>query len=98
MHLIKSYTIFITVSSERCDQPEDIANGTIAYINDDSSSIMVGDVITYSCVPGMHLIGSRERFCLRTGNWTGSQPMCHGMCTYVVVKHLLQCHPFKQKL
>lgn len=70
------------MSSERCDPPEDVANTTIAYINEDSSNVMVGDVVIYSCDPGMKLNGRSERFCLRFGNWSGSEPECVGKNDY----------------
>ena len=64
------------VSLERCGPPEDILYGNITYINEDSSNVLVGDVITYSCDPGAELQGPSERFCLRTGNWSGDEPAC----------------------
>ena len=30
----------------------------------------------YSCKTGYQLSGSEERFCLPTGNWTGTEAVC----------------------
>ena len=66
----------IIVSSEKCDLPEDIVNGTITYINNDSSNTLIGDLVVYSCLPGHELRGVSERFCLRSGNWSGDDSTC----------------------
>lgn len=66
------------MSSERCESPGDILNGTISYINEDSANTLVGDIITYSCDPGTELKGPSKRFCLRNGNWTEYEPECVG--------------------
>ena len=52
--------------------------GNITYSNGDPANILVGDVITYSCAPGTDLHGPSQRFCQRSGNWTGSDPECVG--------------------
>ena len=73
---VNGMIISMPVSSERCDPPEDIINGTISFINNDTSNIFIGDMITYTCEPGSELQGPQERFCLRSGNWSGYEPQC----------------------
>ena len=67
---------YYSVSSERCDSPDDIINGTISYLNNDSSNTLVGDLISYSCDPESELQGPRQRFCMRNGNWSDEEPVC----------------------
>ena len=67
------------VSAERCLPPMDVPYGNISYTNEDPANILVGDVISYTCEAGMELHGPAQRFCLRTGNWSGSEPECIGM-------------------
>ena len=64
------------MSSEKCSPPVDIANGTIVYLGNDSFNTLVGDMVTYSCLPGHEIVGVAQRFCLRTGNWSGEDPVC----------------------
>jgi len=65
-----------SVSSEKCGPPANVANGTLAYHGNDSSNTLVGDMVTYSCLPGHEMVGVAQRFCLRTGNWSGEDPVC----------------------
>jgi len=64
------------VSSEKCGSLADVANGTIEYLGNDSSNTLVGDMVTYSCLPDHEMVGVAQRFCLRTGNWSGEVPVC----------------------
>lgn len=66
------------MSSERCEQPDEILNGTISYQDNDTSNVLVGDIISYSCDPGTELQGPNQRFCQRSGNWSDSEPLCIG--------------------
>lgn len=64
------------LSPNLCNPPEDVPNGTIDYTNSDSSNVLIGDVVTYLCEEGYELLGDQERFCTRSGNWSGIQPQC----------------------
>ena len=82
------------MSSKKCNPPEGIENGTIAYINNDSSNTLLGDMITYTCLPGHDLKGDAERYCLRTGNWSGDDPFCiqcRLLCLTNANNHALMC-------
>nr|BAU69617.1 C2fB2 [Sphyrna zygaena] len=35
-----------------------------------------GDKVKYICLNNLALIGSKERICLETGEWSGSEPVC----------------------
>lgn len=74
----------LLVSAARCDFPEEILNGTIIFTDNNTANIMVGDAIAYNCAVNMKLHGPRERVCMKTGNWSGSQPQCVGQ--------YLNCH------
>ena len=67
-----------TVSAERCDPPAEILAGNISFTNGDPANILVGDVISYACDTGTELHGPMQRYCLRNGNWSGSEPKCIG--------------------
>ncbi|XP_033123490.1 complement factor B-like [Anneissia japonica] len=41
-----------------------------------------GDTVLYYCDSGFSLIGSRNRTCLTTGKWSGTQPTCRGQGDY----------------
>ncbi|KAF0314296.1 CUB and sushi domain-containing protein 3 [Amphibalanus amphitrite] len=41
-----------------------------------TSGQRVGDLATYSCVPGHRLVGTASRTCLATGGWSGAPPRC----------------------
>ncbi len=54
----------------------EIENGTVVYVNNDSSNTLIGDMVAYSCLDGYEMKGAPERFCQRTGNWSGKEPQC----------------------
>ena len=39
-------------------------------------SVQVGSSLNYTCEPGYMLYGSRARYCLDQGYWTGNVPFC----------------------
>lgn len=38
----------------------------------------VGEKVTYLCQAGLDLLGSAERVCLESREWSGSSPRCQG--------------------
>ncbi|XP_044226800.1 complement factor B-like [Thunnus albacares] len=42
----------------------------------------VGDKVKYSCNGNLFLVGSSERVCLESGQWTGQEPACYYTHTY----------------
>ena len=42
------------------------------------SRFQVGDTLTYRCQAGLDLLGSSQRVCLLSREWTGSAPRCQG--------------------
>lgn len=38
----------------------------------------VGEKVTYLCQTGLDLLGSTERLCLMSREWSGSPPRCQG--------------------
>ena len=60
-----------------CNELEAIANGTISYAPDNQGSeYNLGTVATYSCDDVFMLIGSPERTCVSSGNFSGMPPVC----------------------
>jgi hypothetical protein len=41
-------------------------------------STQVGGKVTFSCQPGHMIEGSSEAFCIGTGEWSASIPLCKG--------------------
>ena len=46
-------------------------------------SFQVGSPVFYSCNRGYQLYGSRGRFCVDLGQWTGNLPSCLRQCSSV---------------
>ena len=38
-------------------------------------------IVTYTCQPDHHLEGEDSQVCQGDGLWSGSKPVCLGMCT-----------------
>ncbi|MBN3293409.1 CFAB factor, partial [Polypterus senegalus] len=62
---------------EACTDPGVPAGSTRTGDNFD-----IDDKVTYECKSGMILFGSKERVCLESGEWTGSEPACYFSYTY----------------
>ena len=60
----------------KCDPPHEILNGSVLFLDSDRESLLPGDMITYMCDEGYELTGNENRFCLRSGNWSGKDPEC----------------------
>ncbi|XP_003387839.1 PREDICTED: sushi, von Willebrand factor type A, EGF and pentraxin domain-containing protein 1-like isoform X2 [Amphimedon queenslandica] len=60
-----------TCSSIDCGPLTDPSNGKVTF---DGAS--VGSSASYTCNEGYILSGNQRRQCLRTGEWTGSDPIC----------------------
>ncbi|XP_064624477.1 CUB and sushi domain-containing protein 3-like [Lineus longissimus] len=56
----------------RCGSPGLVADGSV----DVSDENKIGSKATYTCGDGFKLIGTSERQCLRTGNWSSDIPVC----------------------
>ena len=63
------YLLFDTATD--CGPLTDPDNGKVTF---DGTS--VGSSVSYTCNDGFILSGNQRRQCLRTGNWTGSDPIC----------------------
>ena len=55
-----------------CVVPEMIPHGYIGF----EGNIDTGSAILYECEEGYEVKGTRERFCLASGEWTGQEPTC----------------------
>ncbi|XP_040035733.2 complement factor B [Gasterosteus aculeatus] len=42
----------------------------------------IGNTVTYSCIDNLLLVGSEERVCQESGQWTGIEPACYYRHTY----------------
>lgn len=65
-----------TCAPSSCDPLENPQNGRVTF---DGTS--VGSSATYVCNIGFILNGNERRQCLRTGEWTGTDPTCKGIVT-----------------
>ncbi|KAM9323893.1 complement factor B-like [Gastrophryne carolinensis] len=48
----------------------------------DSSDYRIGHKVTYKCLPGLKMFGSKERICRENLIWTGTEPSCRYPYTY----------------
>ncbi|XP_055348280.1 sushi, von Willebrand factor type A, EGF and pentraxin domain-containing protein 1-like isoform X2 [Paramacrobiotus metropolitanus] len=56
-----------------CGFPGTAVNGRVGFSSDTLSS---GTFAAYSCDDGYTLLGSKSRYCLDEGKWSGSLPVC----------------------
>ncbi len=69
-----------------CNELPAIENGMISYAPDSEGPEYELDTIaTYSCNVGYMLIGSPERTCESSGNFSGVAPMCSLMRKSILV-------------
>ncbi|KAK6316721.1 hypothetical protein J4Q44_G00121210 [Coregonus suidteri] len=61
----------------RCADP-----GIPAGARRSGSSFGIDDKVTYRCDEGLNLVGSKERVCQESGQWTGTEPKCYYKHTY----------------
>ncbi|KAM3911229.1 complement factor B-like [Leptodactylus fuscus] len=68
----------------KCDDLEgDCPNPGIPYgATKVGSSYKIGDRVTYECQPGLQLLGSKERECMKDGHWSGAEPSCRYWYAY----------------
>ncbi|XP_062440294.1 sushi repeat-containing protein SRPX2 isoform X2 [Rhea pennata] len=45
-----------------------------------SAGVLMDSRCDYACLPGYQLEGDRSRTCLEDGRWSGSEPLCAGLC------------------
>jgi hypothetical protein len=62
---------FRNVSERECEEVTSPALGSVSV-----SGRNFGDKAVYSCEPGYHLVGLKERLCRGDGNWSGSPATC----------------------
>ena len=79
-----------------CNELEAIANGTISYAPDNQGSEYdLGTVATYSCDDVFMLIGSPERTCVSSGNFSGMPPVCSLTRKLTIENGLITLSSFK---
>ena len=91
--VLYTFTVDITcliVMVEKCDPLEEIKNGTVLFLDSDQQNLLPGVMVTYTCDEGYELTGSENRFCLRTGNWSGQDPECICKCNNIRPTRLVQ--------
>ncbi|XP_063076786.1 complement factor b, like [Engraulis encrasicolus] len=64
-------------NTDHCPDP-----GIPAGARRDGHIFNIGDKVTYRCADALILVGSQERTCKESGQWTGTQPECHFRYTY----------------
>ena len=78
------YTIYIHVhvhvvynlfSAIKCEEELIVTNGTITYTNENYN----GSVATFTCNPGLTLMGEVMATCMENGKWSTNAPHCVGM-------------------
>lgn len=70
---------FFFIAAEDCDDPG-IPPGAQRRAN----QFHIGEKVTYMCHVGLDLLGSSERVCLESSEWSGSPPRCQGAVPLVV--------------
>lgn len=65
-------SFFLTTAGDNCADPG-IPPGALRTGN----VFDVGDKVKYSCNGNLFLVGSSERVCLESGQWTGQEPACY---------------------
>ncbi|CAH8517522.1 unnamed protein product [Schistosoma intercalatum] len=55
----------------KCPDPAPLLNGNVVFNDTD-----VGDIVEYTCKPGLTVRGQRKRYCLATLSWSGEAPTC----------------------
>ena len=63
-----------------CEDPGNPANGSSNVLAESNSTLAIGTVIKYMCLPGFKLVGSIERVCQPNGEWNGTMPVCQPVC------------------
>ena len=60
-----------------CNELDDIENGMISYSPDNEGpEYSLNTVATYNCSEGFMLVGSAQRTCESSGNFSGMEPIC----------------------
>ncbi|XP_031417260.1 complement factor B-like [Clupea harengus] len=59
-------------NTDHCPDP-----GVPAGARRDGHIFKIGDKVTYRCEDGLMLVGSKQRTCKESGDWTGNEPECH---------------------
>lgn len=63
----------IILSAAFCGFPGTSLNSRVEFSSD---SLTTGTFAAYSCDDGYLLLGSKSRYCLDEGKWSGSLPVC----------------------
>ena len=69
---------FISSSAVLCGALPDIRFGSVSL-----TGTGFGSVATYVCDAGYTLVGSLTRTCQASGEWSGEEPICRGVCVCV---------------
>lgn len=59
-----------------------IPYGHVHYSTVDTTKILPGDTVTYSCDPPYLLEGAEYRICMSNGTWSEEEPLCSGEAIY----------------
>lgn len=70
-------------NSDHCPDP-----GVPAGTRRTGDEFHIGDKVSYRCEDGLTLIGSKERICLESTEWTGQEPECYYEYTYDTAKEI----------
>ncbi|XP_069469059.1 sushi repeat-containing protein SRPX2 isoform X3 [Ambystoma mexicanum] len=63
---------FLDYQGIRCRTLPAIPNGSYQC----SSSVFLDSRCDYTCLPGYHMEGDRNRVCMENGRWSGNEPVC----------------------
>ena len=61
-----------------CTPLFNVPYGHVHYSSVDTTKILPGDLVTYSCDPPYLLEGVEYRICMKNGSWSEEQPVCIG--------------------
>jgi hypothetical protein len=84
--VLKHCTLFTERECKELTSPE---LGSVSLVGR-----LFGDRATYSCDPGFHLVGLRERTCRADGTWSGQPPACRQNGKFYGHNWLLEQHFF----
>ena len=69
----------LAIVPRACSDPGGISNGRGKSNSTESSPFPIGTVLTFHCLAGYKLVGSKQRQCMTDGNWSKiKNPTCEG--------------------
>ncbi|XP_064088852.1 sushi, von Willebrand factor type A, EGF and pentraxin domain-containing protein 1-like isoform X5 [Macrobrachium nipponense] len=71
-----SHSVYLDIKRVECPPLEESFQGPLTPRRHPQSTTTLNTVVTFSCGPGLNLIGPRKTKCLPSGKWSTSMPRC----------------------